>query len=66
MEATLIAPTNTSAIGPSGVSNSAATRSLRANKPGTTRVVKGETLNSLPGTCTISRNVPPDGMWMRW
>ena len=48
------------------VSNSAATRSLQANKSGTTRVVKGETLNNLPGTCTISRNIPPNGMWMRW
>ena len=46
IDATLIAPTSTSAIGPAGVSNSVATRSLRAKSSGTTRVVSGDTLLS--------------------
>jgi hypothetical protein len=62
MDATLIAPTSTSAMGPAGVSNNATTRSLRANRFGAIRAVSGETLNSLPGTCAISRNRPASGM----
>jgi len=66
MEATLIAPTNTTAIGPASVSNRVTTRSLRANRLGTMRAVSGDTLNNLPGICTISRNRPANGMWIRW
>jgi hypothetical protein len=44
------APTITTASGPSSVSNSQTTRSLRANSPGMTRAVAAFTLNSWPGT----------------
>ena len=47
--ATIIAPTNTIAIGPNSVSKMAATRSLRANKRGTFSAVAGLTEKSLPG-----------------
>ena len=33
---------------------------------GTPRAVVGLTENSEPGTCTMLRSVPSQGMWMRW
>lgn len=65
MEATLMAPTSTMAMGPKSVSNRQARRSLRANRPGTVLTVKGATENRRPGTYTDSRRVPFQGMWMR-
>ena len=50
------------AIGPSAVSNRVTTRSLWANNSGTSCAVNGETLNSLPGICAISRNCPVSGI----
>src|SRR3546814_3352111 len=41
-------------------------RSLRANRRGTSRTASGPTENSRPGTCTVSRRVPVQGMWTRW
>ncbi|CFP71295.1 Uncharacterised protein [Bordetella pertussis] len=66
MDATIMAPTSTSAMGPCSVSNRQATRSLRANSSGTLRAVSGFTENRRPGTCTISRSVPARGMCTRW
>ncbi len=47
---TMVAPTSTRAMEPSGVSNRQTTRSLRANNPGTPRAVSGFTENREPGT----------------
>ena len=63
---TMVAPTSTSASGPRAVSNSHTTRSLRANSPGMPRAVTGLTENRSPGTCTMVRSRPAQGMWMRW
>ena len=47
---TMVAPTSTSANGPSAESKMLTTRSLRANSPGTPRAVVGLTENNSPGT----------------
>ncbi|MNO09615.1 hypothetical protein D3C81_2329010 [compost metagenome] len=50
MEATIIAPTRTTAMGPRSVSNRQTTRSLRAKSSGTFSAVLWFTEKSLPGT----------------
>ena len=62
---TSMAPTNTTAIGPCGVSNRLTRRSLRANRFGTWRTVPGDTLNRRPGTWMVRSKVPLVGMWTR-
>ena len=47
-------------------SNTATTRSLRANSLGIARVVDGDTLNSRPGTYNICLSVPLCGMCILW
>jgi len=63
---TFSAPTMISAKRPASASNSVRMRSLRANKRGTQAVVEASTLNSRPGTNTVSSSRPASGICTRW